>query len=265
MRNSVIALLWFLLIAAFAREAIAVDRSVISARKPPTLLDLPSPKFATSTVKPWGFINRQGQEDGLLVRFEQALERETGIAYQNHLQPYPRVLHSLASGAVDFAVIFDSHAPDEQAIRVGYVTTIEIMVVARAGGPLRASMSELAGMQIGYIRGSKYGSQFDEATHFTRVPINKIEQGIAMVLKGRIEAMASTDQSLYWALDNMGVKAGDLAKIISIGKTTGGLYMSKKSQRKDLLPIYRKALQQMKATGTMARIFYRQDAWASAK
>ncbi|MGH1373342.1 MAG: substrate-binding periplasmic protein [Cellvibrionaceae bacterium] len=265
MRSLCVVLLGLLSVVAIASDRTATNLSPPSVESLSTSIDLPRPKFATSTVKPWGFINEYGEEDGLLVRFEQELRLETGVAYENYLQPYPRVLHSLASGAVDFAVIFDSHAPKEHIIRIGDVTTPEIIIVAKKGAPKRASMEDLKGMQIGYIRGSKYGAHFDEATHFTRVPINKIQQGIAMVLKGRIEAMASTDQSLYWSMDKMGVDASKLSKVISLGETTGGLYMSKQSARRDLLPIYRKALQRMEAKGTMARIFYQQDAWASAK
>lgn len=253
----------FALVSHAEETAVNNGRQIDSSES--TSANLPRPKFATSTVKPWGLIDENGQEDGLLVHFERELSLETGIAYEHYLQPYPRVLYSLTSGAVDFAVIFDSHAPKELAVRVGDVVTTEIIVVAKRGAKRHHSIEDLVGMQIGHIRGSKYGPLFDDATHFTRVPINRMRQGLAMLLNGRIEAMASTDQSLYWSMDKMEVDASRLTKVISIGETTGGLYMSNKSQRPDLLPIYRKALQRMEAKGTMARIFYQQDAWASIK
>lgn len=223
---------------------------------------LPPPKFATSTVKPWGFKDKNGNEDGLLVDFGRELSLESKIAYQNFLQPYPRVIHSLNSGIVDFAVLFDSHASRDAAIRVGNVTRVEIIVVAVAGAEPRDDINDLEGMNIGYIRGSRYGPEFDSATHFTRIPINTMHQGLAMLLNGRIDAMASADQSLYWAMDKMGVEASKLSKVISIGETTGGLYMSKKSGRTDLLPIYQQALKRMAEKGSLARIFYHQPTWA---
>jgi len=262
--RSTLVVFYFLLFALVSHAAetnVKDGIQIVSSLS--TSVDLPRPKFATSTIKPWGFMGDNGQEEGVLVQFERELGLETGIAYENYLQPYPRVLHSLTSGFVDFAVIFDDHQASELAVRIGDVVITEIIVVARRGEAVRHSIEDLAGMQIGYIRGSKYGPQFDSAEHFTRVPINKMRQGLAMLLNGRIEAMASTDQSLYWSMDEMGVDASRLTKVISIGETTGGLYMSKKSQRRDLLPIYRKALQRMEAKGTMARIFYHQDTWAS--
>ncbi len=230
------------------------------AADPTHLLALP--KFATSTVKPWGFKDKNGHEDGLLVHFGRELSLESKIGYQNFLQPYPRVIHSLNSGLVDFAVLFDSHASREAAIRVGDVTRVEIIVVAAAGAEPRENIKALEGMNIGYIRGSRYGEEFDDATHFTRIPINTMHQGLAMLLNGRIDAMASADQSLYWAMDKMGVEASKLTKVISIGETTGGLYMSKKSDRTDLLPIYQQALKRMAEKGALARIFYHQPTWA---
>lgn len=263
MRCFIFVVFWFLLPAgSHASEAGSNDRHLNNASLS-TSAHLPAPRFSTSTVKPWGFIDEEGQEDGLLVRFERELYLETGIAYENYLQPYPRVLHSLASGSVDFAIIFDPHAPREKTVRVGHVTTTEIIVVARAGVEPLASIDGLAKQRVGYIRGSKYGEAFDGATHFTRIPINTMKQGLSMLLNGRIDAMTSSDQSLYWAMERMGIDGSRLARVLILGGVTGGLYMSNSSRRQDLLPIYRKALQRMQAKGTMTRIFYQQDAWAA--
>lgn len=257
-----VSLLFLFVAVSNASETGRNDRHVNDASIS-TSVHLPAPRFSTSTVKPWGFINEEGLEDGLLVRFERELYLETGIAYENYLQPYPRVLHSLASGSVDFAIIFDPHAPKAKTVRVGHVTTTEIIVVAVAGVEPLVSIDGLAKQRVGYIRGSKYGEAFDSATHFTRVPINTMKQGLSMLLNGRIEAMTSSDQSLYWAMEKMGIDGSRLTRILILDGVTGGLYMSNDSRRPDLLPIYRKALQRMQAKGTMTRIFYQQDAWAA--
>lgn len=228
-------------------------------------VQLAQPRFATSAVKPWGISGANGEMSGLLVQFADELASESGMDYSNIMQPYPRVIHSLKSGYVDFAVLFDSPSARSIAVRVGEVVKTEIIVVAAEGARPIDTVDDLVGMQVGYIRGSKYGPDFDDADHFDRVPLNSAEQGLAMVLKGRIDAMASSDQSLYWAMDSMEIDHANLSRILLLGETTGALYMSLESKRQDLLPVYRQALKRMRDKGTMDRFFYHHDAWAAAQ
>lgn len=213
-------------------------------------------RFATSTVKPWGYLDSESREQGLLVSFARELSAEAGVPYRNYLQPYPRVIHSLKSGFVDFAVLFDSPLARQAGIRVGSVVMTEVMVVGAGKQEPLNSIENLAGLRVGYIRGSKYGAAFDNAAHFERVPINAMHQGVAMVIQGRLDAMASADQTLYHALTAMAVKPGQISRLLTLSQTSGGLYMSRTSSHRDLLPVYKEALGRMENSGALASIFY---------
>lgn len=243
------ALVFFVLIAVYQSEADILLSADDSAR------------FATSTVKPWGFMDEQGQQRGMLVEFAQQLSVETGTKHKNYLQPYPRVLHSLGSGFVDFAVLLDGPLAEQSGIRVGSLFDTEVLIVAKAGIEPLASIDQLAGMTVGHIRGSNYGDKFDKASHFKRMPINTMRQGLAMVLAGRIDAMASADFTLYYGMEKMGLEAEHLSRLLVVRKHTGGLYMSRHTRVQHLMPVYRKAIERMKIQGVLGQIFYKPQIW----
>jgi len=217
-------------------------------------------RFATSNINPWGFLDKQNRERGLLIEFAHKFSFEAHINHKNYLQPYPRVMHSLASGSVDLAVLFDGPLADNAAIRVGDVLVTKVFVVARPNAEPISSIEQLAGMTVGYIRGSKYGEPFDSARHFTHLPINTMRQGLAMVLSGRIDAMTGSDHAFYQAIKEMQLNETQLRRLLVLKEVTGGLYMSRHSALQDQLPFYRDALKKMKAQGVLERIFSKPQA-----
>ncbi len=217
-------------------------------------------RIGASNMSPWGFLDKQNRESGLLIDFAQKFSAEVHIDHKNYLQPYPRVMHSLASGSVDLAVLFDGPHADNVAIRVGDVLVTEVFVVARASAEPISSFEQLAGMTVGYIRGSKYGEPFDSAPHFTRLPINTMRQGLAMVLSGRIDAMTSSNQAFYQATNAMQLNETQLRRLLVLKGVTGGLYMSRHSKLMNQLPFYRDALKKMDSQGTLKRIFSKPQA-----
>ncbi len=221
-------------------------------------------RFATSSVKPWGIRSATGDQ-GLLIAVIDELVRITNVSIVNELQPYPRVVHSVYSGFVDFAFLFDSPATESSAIRVGHLVESKMIVVGRAGTEQLNSLDELTDRSVGFIRGSMYGSAFDEATHFKRVPVSTMEQGLAMLMRKRMDVMAGTDQALYWSMRKMNVGAQRLTKLYVLSGTSGSLYLSKKSNRADLAPVFREALLTLQENGTIDRIFQSNYQWADSE
>jgi len=214
--------------------------------------------FMTTTVKPWGYRNKAGEQAGLLVRFIDELALEAQRPYRNQLQPYPRVIHALRSGAADMAVLFDSPKAGDIGYRVGEVVGVDVLLVAQRGTPSVNSLSELKGWRVGFIRGSKYTPAFDSADHFSRIPMNSMQQGLAMLLAGRIDAMASTDQTFFYAMEELALEPDRVQRLLLLGKTSAGLYFSKQSTKQHLIPYYRAALERLESSGQLAKIFLRQ-------
>lgn len=225
-----------------------------------TVLDRSPVRFATSTVKPWGMVN-EGVPEGLLIELLQGLEAETGINATNVMLPYPRVIHALYGGEVDMAVLFDSPSALSTAIRVGHVVDTRVLVIGRAGAAPLTDVQALQGRLVGYIRGSRYGPSFDEARHFRKLPVNTMMQGLAMLVRNRLDAMTGTDQSFFWALKEMQLAPERLSLLTVVSGATGSLYMSKISPRQALIPVYREALLRLKARGVIGQIFSETHDW----
>lgn len=221
----------------------------------------PTITFASSSVEPWG-IQSAGEDKGLLVSIIKALSQETGINAIVDLQPYPRVVHSLYGGRVDMAFLFDSPSTRDSAIRIGHLVESRMIVVGRAGSTELTSLADLKGKTVGVIRGSKYGADFDNATHFRLEPVSSMEQGLAMLMRHRTDVMVGTDQSVYWAMREMNVGAKRLSKLFVMGGTSGSLYISKTSKHQDLIPLYRKALEKLHKNGVMKKVFDSRYQWA---
>jgi polar amino acid transport system substrate-binding protein len=242
---------------------VALSLSVcVQARDLPVINTGEPVRFATSTFTPWGIYEPGQPASGLLVDVMRDLISETGIPVKNQMLPYPRVIHSLYSGGVDMAVLFDSPEARESALYVGHVVDTRILIIARADREPVTSIADLKGKTIGFLRGSKYGQQFDESNQIRRTAINSMFQGLAMVLRNRLYAMAGTDQSVYWAMEKMKVDPSKLTVLMDFKGPSGGLYMSRFSSRQDLLLTYRYALEELHRKGSMKAIFERDYKWS---
>ncbi|WP_423894130.1 substrate-binding periplasmic protein [Candidatus Pelagadaptatus aseana] len=220
-------------------------------------------KFATTTVKPWG-IRSAGVNQGLLISVLGELEKVTGIPVANQMQPYPRVVHSLHSGQVDMAFLFDSDESKQVAIHIGHLVDTRMIAIGRSDGTQLNSLEDFTDKTVALIRGGKYSPSFNKATHFKRTYVSNMEQGIAMLLSARIDVMVGSDQAIFWSMQKMNVGPRRLKKLFVMNGTSGSLYMSKNSNRQDLIPVYKQALATLHANGTIDRIFDAKYEWANA-
>jgi len=210
--------------------------------------------FANSLIKPWG-MEIDGTAQGLLVDVQYALSLETGLEHQVQLQPYSRVIHSIYSGDVDMAMLFDAQADLSRIIKIAPVAESPVIIVGRAGIKALSSIDQLNGKLVGHMRGSKYGPIFDDATHFRKIPINAMPQALAMLIRGRIDAMAGVDLTFFWAIKQKRFPPSRFTPLLEISRPTVSLYISKKSSRLELIPIYRDAMQELHRSGVIEEIF----------
>jgi len=200
--------------------------------------------YSISSIKPWG-MNVNGMNQGILIEFVQALERETGLPYRVSLRPYARVFQDLYSGEADMGFVFDSPDIIKRAIRIGTVMNTTVSIVGPAGSTPYRSMSDLKGLSVGVMRGSKYGQEFDSFKDYTKVRVNTIHQGVSMLVAGRLDAMVATSPTLEWGMSSSKVAEGDLTKLLVIQGPVVGLYLSRKSMRPEIEKIYREALERL--------------------
>jgi len=217
--------------------------------------------FANSLIKPWG-MSVDGSAQGLLVDVQYALGLETGLNQQLLLQPYARVIHSIYSGDVDMAGLFDARVDLSKVVKIAAITESSVLIVGKAGMQTISSIEGLRGKVVGHMRGSKYGPAFDDASHFTKIPINTMLQGLAMLYRGRIDAMAGVDLTFFWAIKQKQFSPSDFVPLLVVSKPVVSLYISKKSPHLDLIPRYRKAMQHLHDSGVIKEIFGHNTGWS---
>lgn len=222
----------------------------------------PTPRVVTSDVEPWGFLDDQGEMQGMLVDFQRSLFERAGLTYKNHLQPYPRVIHAVASGNADVAVMFKSPMADEVATSLGQVLSVPVVIVVLADNPHTFErLEDFAGMVVGQVRGSKYGPAFDNNSAFKRVSIPHVDQALRMLKAGRIDAMASTKQSLLFAMHATGFAGDQLRIALPLFDVSADLYVSHKAANAPWVAPLRDALAAMRADGTLTPSFYQSPFW----
>ncbi|RRJ84817.1 substrate-binding periplasmic protein [Aestuariirhabdus litorea] len=210
---------------------------------------------ATTTVKPWGYLDNEGAPQGLLSQFIRELEDHSGLPMNNTLEPYPRVIQEIKSGKADIAVLLKSPESDKFAIDLGEVVKTSTIFIALAGTPPIDTLDALIGSRVGHIRGSKYGTEFDDHPSIHRVPVSDVAQGLRMLRQGRIEALASTDYSLFYTLRELHIDPGLLTQLISLKSNSGHLYLSRRSPKQELREPLQQALEQMRSNGVLQRLF----------
>tara|TARA_B100000446_G_scaffold40601_2_gene36241 strand:- start:23682 stop:24509 length:828 start_codon:yes stop_codon:yes gene_type:complete len=216
--------------------------------------------FGNSQIKPWGMLI-DGVPQGLLVDVERALALETHQIHKLQLLPYARVIHSIYVGDVDMAGLFDGRINHSKLIKVAPITNTRVIIIAKTPASTIDDIGELRGLLVGHMRGSKYGPIFDDADHFTKVPINSMSQALAMLKRGRIDAMAGVDQTFFWSMKQMQLSPDEFTELTTISRPTISLYMSQHSQHKALIPVYRNAMQRLKEKGIIEKIFGHSEDW----
>ena len=199
------------------------------------------PRFAVPDTYPWGYSGDHNQPLGLLSNYFDYLSGKTGIPYKGVLLPYSRIVHSLQSGEIDFGVLMDDQTYNN-VVKVGKVVNLDILLVTRVDSRPVSSIDDLTGKDVGFLRGWKMATAFFAKHHVHGVQVNTINQGLSMLLSGRIEAMTGTPYSIPLAARALGSDASKLRLDFTIGLGSMSLYMAKESHHAATLKAYRGAI-----------------------
>ena len=220
------------------------------------------PKIVVPMVAPWGFFSDSNVPSGLLIDFQQELFKRADLEVSAELRPYPRVVHDLASGSSDMGVMFASPMAEQLGKSLGHVVTMRVILIAPAHRKQAiANLEDLTGERVGFIRGSKYGRKFDEHPDFEHIPVTGVEQGLRMLVTGRLDAMAATEQALLYGMYMSGIPAAEFVIHLTLGNARADLYVSRHREHESWVPKVSAALKTMNLDGTSTKIFYQHSFW----
>ncbi len=158
---------------------------------------LPELSFAVINIgEPYEFVDDNYQMAGILVEITQHLLSSSNVKAHIEVTPYKRMLHGLKTGSLDCAMFFTSHNHGEDFFQVGLIAKKPVIIIDSPDQPVAKSISDYEGRNIGRIRGADYGAAFDDNPRIRKSDLNNYQQGVAQVLKSRIDGFIGAQESI---------------------------------------------------------------------
>ncbi|WP_317929888.1 substrate-binding periplasmic protein [Halioxenophilus sp. WMMB6] len=237
--KSFFALVLLLLPAVAAYGSSAPEQE--SCAQTLSFADLPQPQFAIPDVYPWGYLSADGEIAGLLPGLLNHLREKTGLTYKSVLMPYSRIVHSLQNGSIDSAVLMDDQSY-HNVDAVAKLVNLEILIVTRADAPPVTSLDDLAGKRVGFLRGWESAFTFYREHNIEGVEVNTTNQGLALMIRDRLDAMTGSPFSVPLAIQSMGLDPARFRASFRRGIGSMSLYLSRTSQQEQNLQALREAM-----------------------
>ncbi len=218
--------------------------SSVTAQTPPLQVLL-------ADVWPWSYRDESRELQGLLVDLFRALEQETGLTMELRLYPHQRVMLELSRGNGDLSILFANPAVDRFADRSAAVVRSRFFLLAHPSFTGELNLKNLPGKPVGYMRGNYYGKDFETDHSIIKIPITSLEQGVMMLHAGRLTAMISSEQLIYYTLKEMAIPEVEWRTELHSEKQMAYLY-----RRHDGVPATRiqplvDAIEKLRASGEL--------------
>lgn len=210
--------------------------------------------FSLAEITPWAYENDQGEPAGLLVELVHELRERTGLSMEYRIRPHARAALELSNGTVDFAPYFESPVADRAGKPIAELGRVRYLVVGLPGQEPVESLSDLDGHNLGYLRGTWYGPEFDDYDGFNKIEVPSVTHGVRLMREGRLSAVVASDVAIgeQYSPDDEG---NGLHKLMQLGTGVGRLYLSRESSRTDAVPAIQSAMSEMADDGTLEALF----------
>lgn len=210
-------------------------------------------KAVVIEVTPFGWPGVDGKPAGLVAELTQQLARDSGLAIDNVLVPYPRAVAMLASGAADLMISLVNSELERSARQLGLMYREDILLIARKGLPL-ARLADLRGKTVGHLRRAEYSAILQAESGIVRYETSSYEQTLNMLGLGRIDAALGTGTALYYAMRMLSMPPEKLGPVLSLGKRDVALYYASKNYEPALAGQLQRGMEAMRQSGAVAQL-----------
>lgn len=160
---------------------------------------------------------------GLHHQILAALLTETGLHATVMIGPYGRLKETLEQQHADLAVGLDSTHWDSPVVAVGEFHRVEYQLLPHRASGIR-TMETLTGKTIGIARGAYYDRRIHDDPAVRTFTMTDPFQGVRMLARGRLDAVASSNYLLAYALRQEGLKTQSFAPVITFSSGAYTLY-----------------------------------------
>lgn len=188
----------------------------------PAVAAEPHLRVMVNEVAPYSW--RDGAElAGLHPGLLRALAAEAGLQFDFSAGLYARASRALADGVADLVVTLATPDQDAQGQRVAVLHPVRYLVISRADAPL-TEPAQLRGKLLGIARNAYYNALINDDETIRKFTIVDPNQGLRMLVLGRLDAVISTDLLLMHALRQPGLERAAFAPPISVGGSGYALF-----------------------------------------
>ncbi|SDU30648.1 substrate-binding periplasmic protein [Halopseudomonas salegens] len=205
-------------------------------------------------VWPWAYEDEQQELRGLLPDLFAELASISGQALNVRRLPHQRLLHDFERGQGDLSILFANPEVDRFAARSAPILSTRFMLVAPRDSAGELSLSALSGKTVAYIRGTFYGSAFEANQSIIKIPVHHLEQAVAMLQVGRLDALISSEQVLHYTLQEIGSPADDWRIELHAEEQMAYLYRHRENVPASRIEPLLAALEQLRASGELQRL-----------
>ncbi|MDX1634997.1 MAG: transporter substrate-binding domain-containing protein [Marinobacter sp.] len=218
----------------------AVEMEGATPRKPAV--------FVVPEIAPWGYRSESGEPAGIVVALVDRMAELADVPVRYQLRPHKRALTELESGSADFATLFRSPRSEAAGIAIAKLFDTRIVLTTLPDQSIMG-LEDLAGKSVAYVEGTYYGEPFADKPEAEKVTVKGPKQGLDLVDRGRVAALISFDAILERVIYASGHEASDFRSHAISEGMDGTLFISRKSDLTDYIPLFQKAIEQMKANG----------------
>ncbi|TFW15442.1 substrate-binding periplasmic protein [Duganella callida] len=186
-----------------------------TAESPPAPL-----RLTVVSLLPWAGYTPQGEPTGALIMLVRQLGKLSSVPIAPLVVPYSRAPHMLAAGAADLMLLIDISTIGTPLEWLG---AVEIMMFGRSGFRFQR-LDQLSGKTVGHLRGARYSPDIDAAPGIVKHPVDSYEQGVRMLLAGRLDAMFGVGDSIEYALRTLQVQPQQVSPRYLLARGKVALY-----------------------------------------
>jgi ABC-type amino acid transport substrate-binding protein len=187
----------------------------------------PALPFALVDLPPWVTPDDRQDGGGILVELARQLESGSGQAFDTQALPYMRALAMLESGAAALMFAYDTPRLERAALNLGALGGDAIVLLAGRGACCE-KRPDRPGRVVGHIRGAAYPVDVIADDSVIKYPLNNYEQGLHMLLGGRLDALVAPRTSLLYAMHEARLDAGRFGPATVLRQTTLSLHLSRR-------------------------------------
>jgi polar amino acid transport system substrate-binding protein len=213
--------------------------------------------FAVIDAPPYGALLSNGTATGIYPALLAHLSAEAAMPFKITVVPFARAVSMVGNEQADGTILFKTSVTEGSAIALLPLFSTNLVLIQPPGSK-RRERTELAGRLIGRLRGGCQDLEADAGVRFYE--LNSQQQGVSMLIAGRIDAFCTAEESLNWAIgqfDAAGALA--LAHRMKISERQVWLHV-RRHLDPHLAERLKAALLRMKADGTIERIVHAKPA-----